>query len=1167
MRTSAATRVAILATLSLGASACETEFVVTPLYNHANGRVVIEVTRDLESNEQLFTRARRGSFGQLDCSKLVQEITPVEDTSGSRIDGPVVDNALTQPFYNSSAWMDPTPEMLAQISLGVDSIIDVCIMDGDKVVFQIERDLFQAWDKARTKGIGGKADDPSGEQRITSPVGYGERCIGELGEIPFFEKLGEGEYGTYSCLDSTPIPMTVTGADGSVRAPMEPGKTEPACDNPQYIYSLCEAGPRVARRVNEQGTSWVLLCRKAKADTATSTGQFNDIAMIGSNPFTGKTCFFQNALYSKTDGLKVPHPADTEKSSNLWAGVHGGLGSGIQCAECHDADAYVHTPWIDGAKDTNGRPVIPKMGIDADWALGANDTPYAIVNRRGQGWTMPKQIVSAEANACLKCHRMGDGRWAKSWLTRLDGTDSAWTGITTDHGNAAENKYWMPPDHSFATDAEWQASDAKAALAFIQNCAKTPTAAGCIWKDIPETLGGSESGGKLRNPVALADDALAQQATTIIGFNKNAPSQVCAECHSANELTLNDWAEKTTTAEETCLKDADAVGEVVNDTSAGVRLDNDEFKTFGPFDVAAGTFFEVSIAGTGDIDLYVKRGEEPTTLAYDCRPFTQTSSEKCDKSTFNASGPAKFYIGLNGTQDGTVKVTTKYTKPASGVMKAAERVACFRLEAERADSPYTPSKLGIYSAGSHLGWFQDTFKGAFPADADGNTADTWALQYGKFKNRVSMPKGNHPRLTQDEFDIVAEWFARGMPRLSSYIAPDTGPTSCTPSVSSAVAAHTQNMATQGWGALNRQANINMYGCSGSADPRSCLTSLPAAQTKAYGTGWNKVGSLRVLRELAFNTFYWMRSSADGRFVANGATGGDSIISDLQTDKDIKVDAAYDPGFFPDNRGWMFQGTPIGAAFCQMSLLLANPDQINFDESACSSVGTVSLYQHLGAGLGGGDYFAVNSQFTSDNPSSGENDDPAAAFGSTAEMKFTPMVYDGSHYVGKPDVKVKSPYEGDSVLSPSTQLVISRFGNNNGHLGYVLRRVNATPSGNSYDITTTEIGRYCLQGAKPSISFDEKWFVTHDYVGPNDWQDLGFASATDAKFQDMLTKGTANIVLVNMVTGVRTRVTTMNPGQYALFPHFRSDGWFYFLVRDTNSDKEYAVASDAALTLP
>ena len=40
---------------------------------------------------------------------------------------------------------------------------------------------------------------------------------------------------------------------------------------------------------------------------------------------------------------------------------------------------------------------------------------------------------------------------------------------------------------------------------------------------------------------------------------------------------------------------------------------------------------------------------------------------------------------------------------------------------------------------------------------------------------------------------------------------------------------------------------------------------------------------------------------------------------------------------------------------------------------------------------------------------------------------------------------------------------------------------------------------------------------------------------------------------------------MNPGQFALYPHFRSDGWMYFLVRDLNgAGKETLVATDVAL---
>ena len=1160
MRTTTAIR---LATLLGGAlvlfSGCGEDLEVKPLYNHSNGRIVIQTNQDLGGKE-VYTQARRGTFGTIDCEALKATATALTGSQGT-IDGPFVDPALTKPFYGPEWATQPTPAMIARAAAGTDSIIDLCVFDGGELAIKTERDLFAAWDDGKAAGLDGKADGPSGEVMINSPVGYGERCVQEMGEIPFFKKISDGSYETYNCLDSTEIPMTATDGNGTVNHPQI--GTLAKCDKPQYIYSLCEAGPRVAEKTNDQGTHWVLLCRKSIGGL---TGdQYNDIAMIGHNPFTGKTCFFQNALYSKTDGGHVPHPADKDKSQTLWSGVHGGMGSGIECNRCHDADPFVHSPWIDGAKDSQGNPIIPKMGLDPDFAIGANDSPYSIINLKGQGWKQEKQLVSAEANACLRCHRMGAGVWANSWLDRLQGTDTAWTAITTDLWNQPGHKYWMPTDVAFDTDANWTTSEFGKALQFIRKCGATPTDPACIWQDIPQSLGEVIGGnGQLRNPVTLGDDALAKQATTLLGMNKNAPSQECAECHAPNQTTLRDWQDKTDVATATCLNTTSG-GTPHTDNQTGIAMHTGDFKIFGPYDVAAGTKLEAHLKGTGDADLYVKRSEEVSTTNYDCRPYTSSSNEDCTGTQFNAAGPAKFYVGVNAYADATVDLSVTYQAPGSGAVPAKDIVDCIRLEPGQPDSPYVPAKLGIYAGAAHLGWFQDTFKQAYPAGEGSNTADTWALEYGKFKNRASMPKGNHPRLAQADFDIVAEWFARGLPNLTTYIAPDTGPTSCVASITSEIATHTSQMATQGWAAVNKANNLRMYGCGTATNPKQCLASVPDAQSKPYGTGWATVGTVRVLRELSYNTYYWMRSSADGRFVANGRTGGDGgAIADLQNDKDISVKAAYDPGFFPDNRGWMFQGTPIGAGFCSMALLQSDPDRIDFSETSCNTVEGVSLYQHLGAGLGGGDYFVVNSQFTSDHPSPGTTTDPSAAFGTTATMKLTPMVYNGTHYTGKPSVVMNSPFEGDTVLSPSTTLVVSRFGNESQQLGYVLRKVVATPTATSYTVTTPEIGRYCTQGAKPSISFDERYMVTHHYVGANDYADLGFASAADPVFKNMLAKGTSNLVLIDLTTGARRRITNMHPGQYALYPHWRADGWIYFLVRDKVSNKEYAAASDAAL---
>src|SRR5205814_7678630 len=146
MRSLPATRLAICALLLVGA--CSDDLALTPLYNPANGRVVIQVNQDI-GDKQLYVQVRRGKFGTLDCKQMAKSLTAVEDLSGDRIDGPFVQPELTKPFYGGNEWMNPTPAMIAQASAGTDSIIDVCLMDGSDVVVQMERDLFRAWDDAR----------------------------------------------------------------------------------------------------------------------------------------------------------------------------------------------------------------------------------------------------------------------------------------------------------------------------------------------------------------------------------------------------------------------------------------------------------------------------------------------------------------------------------------------------------------------------------------------------------------------------------------------------------------------------------------------------------------------------------------------------------------------------------------------------------------------------------------------------------------------------------------------------------------------------------------------------------------------------------------------------------------------------------------------------------
>jgi hypothetical protein len=67
-------------------------------------------------------------------------------------------------------------------------------------------------------------------------------------------------------------------------------------------------------------------------------------------------------------------------------------------------------------------------------------------------------------------------------------------------------------------------------------------------------------------------------------------------------------------------------------------------KTYTTPTLAAGTY-QFAMTGTGDADLYVKVGREPTTSSYDCRPYKTGSNETCEVTL---AQPATIGVMVNG---------------------------------------------------------------------------------------------------------------------------------------------------------------------------------------------------------------------------------------------------------------------------------------------------------------------------------------------------------------------------------------------------------------------------------------------------------------------------------------------------------------------------------------
>jgi hypothetical protein len=189
-----------------------------------------------------------------------------------------------------------------------------------------------------------------------------------------------------------------------------------------------------------------------------------------------------------------------------------------------------------------------------------------------------------------------------------------------------------------------------------------------------------------------------------------------------------------------------------------------------------------------------------------------------------------------------------------------------------------------------------------------------------------------------------------------------------------------------------------------------------------------------------------------------------------------------------------------------------------------------------------------------------------------------MLDSGTTFQTGAATSVATPLEGDPMLSPSGRILVTRLkgretttGTGRRRVvtaeqsGYALRLLTPTKNGTNLSASLADLGRICLQGGKAVVSYDERWLVIYHYVTANDAVELGFTGPQDPAFADYLRLGASNLILVDLLDGSSHVITHMDPGQYALYPHFRSDGWLYFVVR-TLDRKEYFAATDAALLL-
>ncbi len=530
--------------------------------------------------------------------------------------------------------------------------------------------------------------------------------------------------------------------------------------------------------------------------------------------------------------------------------------------------------------------------------------------------------------------------------------------------------------------------------------------------------------------------------------------------------------------------------------------------------------------------------------------------------------------------------------------------------------------LGIYRAGLHTPLFAQKFERALGPSYQQDLND---LISKKGMPPASDRPGATKKLTEPQFTKVLSWFNLDTPGLSKAFPVKTTNETCTDSIDNlAMKTYIKSMELDNWEMLNSEKQISMFGCTdpklytpeNGEEPRpfelainTCFKQkiagkpkFPLAEELSHATSWSSTDSkdfagdpllqrMRILKVMPWDqgngvnvqSTYWMRSSADGRYVGNGMSNSvkkftvdyQAYVLDLLDDRISFVSANYDPGFFPNNKGFSFmefdEKTQTDSAwFCNQQLFNQKLNTYQFKEQVnyCYR-DNMGVYQHLSVSPDGKDHIVVRSDdYSNDSGAVYVHQDPPVSDFAIPESKVEVHVLQesGQSYTKLTEPAfVSIPYEGDFSVSPSGKILISRFTSRDGEsassrvqMGYKLRKMkvekaeNGTPKVSLEDLATV-----CLQGGKATISFNERFMALHHYK-PDP-----FTSSTN---QERFKQSRSDVYLVDLWTGRNYQITNMNKGQYALYAHFRSDNWLYMLIRDVNRKEDTIIATDAALRI-
>ena len=316
--------------------------------------------------------------------------------------------------------------------------------------------------------------------------------------------------------------------------------------------------------------------------------------------------------------------------------------------------------------------------------------------------------------------------------------------------------------------------------------------------------------------------------------------------------------------------------------------------------------------------------------------------------------------------------------------------------------PFVAAAAGIYTTAAGLPWFEYVFRLAY--------GPTWQAEYERVPRPGGRCRAAATPFTQGQFDLVAEWFARGLPHLDDVIAGG-----------SAAAAVRRRHPARGRHARRgdghdrlgraqpRRRHAHARLRQRATNPRDCLTTYPRASERDLGpragTPWRRPPTIRLLRENTYASSYWTAQLRRRPLrVARRLVGraGATVIDLAAGPRDPRRRASTTPASSPTTRA----SSSRARAAASVEQSAARPARRRTSRSpspsapACRASACTSTSARCSAATTG----PCTASSSSDDGGHGLTHvtNPSATSTRRPRQRLVPMIYDGQRYVASLD---------------------------------------------------------------------------------------------------------------------------------------------------------------------